>query len=156
MNQTMYVLKITLIIVGVLIIGIIIYLIDAEDDNKESKQSEVEYINSLNQLPSAKKFILFIEKNHISEIQSISEKGYSVIIEYKLEKAFRRKQPQYKLIKFDVIIYKNNKQIIEHNATHYQDLIIDEIVSDIDNLVQSAISKIYQECIEYKSSIFSA
>jgi hypothetical protein len=157
MIKKMYILKIILMLVGILILGIIIYLISNKDNEEILPQSEIEYINSLKQLPTMKKLILFIKKSHISEVEFVLETGYYAIIQYKFDKALRRKQPQYKITTFDVIIYKNNKQIIEHDAIYYQNLYLstDGVISDIDAFVRSSINSIYKECMEYKSSLFT-
>ena len=157
MIKKMYILKIILMLVGALILGIIIYLIGNKDNEKILPQSEIEYINSLTQLPKTQKLTLFIKKNHISEVEFVLDSGYYVIIQYKFDKALRRKQPQYKITTFDVIIYKNNKQIIEHDAIYYQNLYLstDGVISDIDGFVRSSINSIYKECMEYKSSLFT-
>jgi hypothetical protein len=149
MIKKMYILKVILILIGILIIGIIIYLLNNKENENILPQSEIEYINSLKQLPTMKKFTLFIKKNHISEVEFISENGYYIIIQYKFDKAFRRKQPQYKITTFDVVIYKNNKQTIQRDASYYQNLYLctDGIISDIDNFVKFAINNIYKEFI---------
>jgi hypothetical protein len=155
--MAIFILKFILIALVIAIIASILYSLNTDETEIDSITSDIEYINSIKELPTTKKLTLFIKKNHISEVEFISDNGYYTIIQYKFNKALRKKQPQYKVTTFNVVIYKNGKQIIEHEAIYYQDLYLstDGIISDIDGFVRSSINSIYRECIEYKSSLFT-
>ena len=151
MFRLIYFVKIMLVSVGIAIIIRIIYLMQKNDD---TISSDIEYINSLKNLPKHNSLILLIKKNEISETSYISKIEYTATINYKFDRLTQKEDTEYTLVRFDVIIYKNNRQITEHHANYYQKLYfshgIEDKISNIDNFVKSSLNDIYQECMEYK------